>query len=386
MSALACPSLDAPPRSIAEAISRIAGETDAVAWSWLVEHEGPAMFRVAERVLGSAAAADDACQEAFLHLRRGAHRFRAPSEGNAEAAAHTWLLRIAANAAAMQARTERRRSRREQQLPIDQSTPAVDGAPERVEALRMALAELPDSQRQPLVLHHLAGQDYSAIGAALGISAGAARVRAHRGIEQLRSRLAQAGVLVAATGLLGQLGASETAVPAGACVRWSTLLSSTSTPAATSAAIFGGISIMAKITLFGVALSAATLLTISVVPARAAEHVADKPKVEVPAPAGGEKKVEPKKEAHDAMAEGTKGVSEGVIVSIEKGKVVLKTADGDLLFAAHWRGGNPKDGGGLDKPTLEKLQAFKAGDRVSIAWTWSERRRIETITKVKPAE
>lgn len=371
----AAPLLESPPDGIADAVRRIGAGSDATAWAWLVEREGPAMFRVAQRVLGSAAAADDACQEAFLHLRRGAHRFRAPGDGDPEAAARAWLLRIAANAAAMHARTERRRAQRERQAaaPVPTGPPSSE---DQITALRSAIAELPDNQRQPLVLHHLGGQDYAAIGAALGISAGAARVRAHRGLESLRSRLAQAGVLAAATGLLGQLGAAEAAVPAAATARWTAILTSTSTPAATTAAIFGGISTMAKITILGAALSAAALCTFSLAPVQAEEHHADKPKTEAPA-------IEVKKEGHDALAEGTKGVSTGVILSLEKGKLVLKTADGNLLFMPHWRGGNPKDGGGLDKPTLERLAAFKVGDNVRIEWTWSERRRIEAIAAAK---
>lgn len=90
-----------------------------------------------------------------------------------------------------------------------------------------------------------------------------------------------------------------------------------------------------------------------------------------------------KEEKHDAMPTGTKGVSEGEIVSLEKGKLVLKTKDGNLLFMAHWRGGNPKDGGGLDKETLAKLEHFKAGQKVKIGWTWEERRRIEQIELLK---
>jgi hypothetical protein len=134
---------------------------------------------------------------------------------------------------------------------------------------------------------------------------------------------------------------------------------------------------MAKMNILGAALSAAVLCTFSLAPVQAEEHREDKPKAETPAAN------EPKKEAHDAMAEGTKGVSEGVIASQEKGKLVLTTTDGNLLFMPHWRGGNPKDGGGLDKAVLEKLGSFRPGQRVRIAWTWSERRRIEEISASK---
>ncbi|HEX3132873.1 MAG TPA: hypothetical protein VHX44_04735 [Planctomycetota bacterium] len=91
---------------------------------------------------------------------------------------------------------------------------------------------------------------------------------------------------------------------------------------------------------------------------------------------------EAKKEAPDTMKTGTKGTSEGSIVSLEKGKLVLATTEGNLLFMPHWKGGMPKDGGGMDKETLTKLEGFKVGDKVKIGWSWEERRRIETIEKL----
>jgi hypothetical protein len=97
----------------------------------------------------------------------------------------------------------------------------------------------------------------------------------------------------------------------------------------------------------------------------------------------GGKDREAKKESADAMKTGTHGTSDGTIVSLEKGKLVLATSDGNLLFMAHWRGGMPKDGGGLDKAMLERLSTFKTGDHVKIDWVWEERRRIEKIDAIK---
>lgn len=90
-----------------------------------------------------------------------------------------------------------------------------------------------------------------------------------------------------------------------------------------------------------------------------------------------------KKEGMDAMAEGAKGVTAGTILSKENGKLTVQTADGNVLFMPHWRGGMPADGGGLDKEVLARLEAFKVGDKVRIEWTWSERRRIEKISKAE---
>ena len=97
----------------------------------------------------------------------------------------------------------------------------------------------------------------------------------------------------------------------------------------------------------------------------------------------GAAKVAVKEEKHDAMAAGTVGVSVGEIVSTDKGKLILHTKDGNLLFMAHWRGGNPKDGGGLDKEMLAQLEAFKPGQSVKIGWIWEERRRVERIVELK---
>lgn len=92
---------------------------------------------------------------------------------------------------------------------------------------------------------------------------------------------------------------------------------------------------------------------------------------------------EAKKEGLDALPAGTKGVSEGTIVSKEKSKLIVHTKDGDLLFMPHWRGGMPKDGGGLDQAMVATLEGYAVGDSVRIEWIWEERRRIEAISKTK---
>ena len=138
---------------------------------------------------------------------------------------------------------------------------------------------------------------------------------------------------------------------------------------------------MSKIALTCVGITAAGLLTI-IRPSMAEEQhekPAEKPKHGEEVKAGGEAK----KEGLDALPAGTKGVTEGTIVSKEKSKLVVHTKDGNLIFAPYWRGGNPKDGGGLDKEMVSRLEQFAVGDAVRITWTWEERRRIDTITKAK---
>lgn len=363
------------PSGAADALRRLAADPEAIAWAWLAEHEGPIMFRQAARLVG-AAAADDVCQEALLHVRAGANRFRPPVAGDADAVARAWLLRVTANAAAMWQRSERRRAVRER---VAAAAPPVEPKPaSELDELRAALAELPESQRLPVVLHHLGGHDFTAVAAACGTTPGAARVRAHRGLARLRERLARVGVLVVATALCERLAAQEAAMPVGSVARWTGLLTTQSTPAVATTAIFGGLSIMTKIAIACAGLAVVGLLT-TVIPASQAEEHGEKHV----ATAAGTADVASKKEGHDAMPTGTKGVTDGVILSKEKGKLVVQAKEGNLLFMPHWRGGMPKDGGGLDKETLGKLEKFAVGDRVRIEWTWQERRRIESITKAK---
>lgn len=49
----------------------------------------------------------------------------------------------------------------------------------------------------------------------------------------------------------------------------------------------------------------------------------------------------------------------------------------------HWRGGNPKDGGGFDKEIVNRLKEFKVGDKVKVTWEFEEHYRILTIDRVE---
>ena len=61
-------------------------------------------------------------------------------------------------------------------------------------ALRGALERLPDGQREVVVLKLLRGARFAEIGAALGISPDAAKMRFVRAVEALRTDLEEQGV------------------------------------------------------------------------------------------------------------------------------------------------------------------------------------------------
>lgn len=90
----------------------------------------------------------------------------------------------------------------------------------------------------------------------------------------------------------------------------------------------------------------------------------------------------PKEEARDLFKLGATGKAEGAVVAIDavKGRLVLKTKDGNLLFVPRWRGGAS---GGLDKGMLAEMAKIKVGDKLAIDWWWEDRRRIEKMAPLK---
>lgn len=131
--------------------------------------------------------ADDLLQETFLQLHRVRHTYqpRRPVK--------PWVYAIARNVFLMHRRASSRRGRHE--VIADDELPDV-AVPPDIEALgdgptvRNALASLPEARREPLVLHHIVGLSFKEVGAVLGISEGAAKVRAHRALRELRMVMA----------------------------------------------------------------------------------------------------------------------------------------------------------------------------------------------------
>ena len=132
-----------------------------------------------------AAAADDLLQETFLQIHRSRQTYRA------EHPVRPWAFGVAQHVALMHRRASGRRRRREAAQPARES--AVRRAPEDAFAdrdrLQRALGRLTPEGREAVWLHHVMGFRFSEIAKRLGIRAGAAKVRASRGISALRSLL-----------------------------------------------------------------------------------------------------------------------------------------------------------------------------------------------------
>ena len=161
---------------------------DRAAFRELVEAHSERVFRIAWRILGDAARAEDATQETFLKVYESLDRF----DGRARFT--TWLHRVAVNAA-LDIR------RREARFPVvdgDQAAPVVDEAPgpDRVThfedagaAASAALERLSDAERTAFALRHFEGQSTDEIARAMDVAPGAAKHAVFRAVRKLREAL-----------------------------------------------------------------------------------------------------------------------------------------------------------------------------------------------------
>lgn len=164
---------------LVEALQR--GDRDAV--GRLFDRYYDELYAYAVRVLGDPPAAADAVQEAFLRVLRYGGSFGGRSSFR------TWMLRVVRNVCLDLVHERRRRREAAEALPPGEPTPGPSTPDPRLPRLRRALDALPATRREVLVLRRFHGLSYAEIGDLCGISEGAARVRAHRAIRQLRREL-----------------------------------------------------------------------------------------------------------------------------------------------------------------------------------------------------
>lgn len=148
-------------------------------------------YRVAYRLLGNEADALDAVQEGFVKVIRHIDRFRGRSM------LKTWVLRVVSNAALDLGRQRKRRKVRQASVVSVFATEYDPGhrltGPERVELrerIAVALAALPEAQRQTFVLHVEGGLNYREVAEALRVPIGTVMSRLFFARKRLQSLLA----------------------------------------------------------------------------------------------------------------------------------------------------------------------------------------------------
>lgn len=185
---------DLEPRLLVEAHN--AGDDEAFTHIVRAHHRG--LLAHAVRRLGDLQAAEDAVQETFVRAYRAMPRF----DGDFQLRA--WLHRILTNVCHDEG-ARRRRDGRIVELMSARTTGSSDPADIDVDRMDVsrdvvaaALATLPESYRQALVLRYVDELSYDQVAAATGVSTGNARVRVMRGRAALQRALASSHAVVVA--------------------------------------------------------------------------------------------------------------------------------------------------------------------------------------------
>lgn len=175
------PGTDAGDGEIVRAV--LAGDRER--YAQLVERYRDRYARYAARMLGSADAAEDAVQDAFVRAFDQLAQCKDPNKFVG------WFFLILRN----RCFAERRRNRTSAPLEEADAVAATDRTDsgtetaERRRALQLALLELTPDQREVFVLKHVEGLSYGEIAERLSTSIPSLKMRMHRAYDRLREQL-----------------------------------------------------------------------------------------------------------------------------------------------------------------------------------------------------
>jgi len=170
------------PSSDPELAARFLGGEERAA-AELMERHAPAVARFLYSAGADRDDLDDLVQETFFRA------FRRLDTWRQESGFRSWLFTIASNQ--LKDAVRRRKGMRVLSLegwdaPHTTAPDAVVEADETAERLRQGIAALPRLQREVFLRRVQGGEDYAAIAAALGTTAGAARVHYHHAVKRLK--------------------------------------------------------------------------------------------------------------------------------------------------------------------------------------------------------
>lgn len=164
----------------------------------LMERHGERLYHYLIRLVRIEAEAADLAQETFVRVYQHSARFRPNAKFS------IWLYTIATNLARDYLRKTTRRAQTsleaesESGASLEDVLPSGDPGPrdsleagERSQAVRDAIAALPEELRLPLVLAEYEDQSHAEIAAVLDCSAKAVEMRLYRARQQLRTTLAK---------------------------------------------------------------------------------------------------------------------------------------------------------------------------------------------------
>lgn len=164
---------------------------DGQAFRPLYQRHAPAVYRLALRMTGSTADAEDITQVVFERVWHALGRFR-----TGEAQLSTWLYRVAANACLDHLKSAPRRRERGLEPEVAARQADVGRSPEAQLAtdqtrcrIEQALLALPEKYRVVVVLRDIEERSYEEIRAILELPITTLKMRAVRGREKLAAVL-----------------------------------------------------------------------------------------------------------------------------------------------------------------------------------------------------
>ncbi len=168
-------------RAAGGARTRLAMDEAMVQVRVLYEEHGGALLRYLRGLTGRPDLAEDLLHDTFIQAVRGLDRLQRADSARA------WLFSIARHLGLNAVRRAR------PTLPLSEGLTAAPVPEEDPRRLRMreAIGDLPEPQREALVLRLAQGLSYEEIAEVLAIPVGTVRSRLHNAVKNLRERLNQ---------------------------------------------------------------------------------------------------------------------------------------------------------------------------------------------------
>lgn len=163
---------------------------DREAFSAIYDELAPMVFGVVKRVLRDPAMSEEVTQEVFVEVWSSIDKFDPE-----RASLSTWSVTIARRRAVDRVRREQSQRNRIDALAAQQDRNSDVGVDDEVVAtaearrVRLAVASLPDEQREVIQLAFIDGCAHGAIADRLGLPLGTVKGRVRGGLKRLRTQL-----------------------------------------------------------------------------------------------------------------------------------------------------------------------------------------------------
>jgi RNA polymerase sigma factor (sigma-70 family) len=227
------------------------------AFECLVQRHINLVYSTALRITRDRDLADEVTQAVFVVLSRKARSL--PTK----IILTGWLYRTARFASGDALKSKRRRNIREQEAAIMQTMPDSDSNWDEVAPLLdAAMGQLPEKDRNLILLRFFENKSLKEVGVALGISDDTAQKRIARGLEKLRGFFGNRGVVLSTSSLASLLSAQAIQTAPAGCVALTTpiVTGGSSLSISTATIVKGTLNMFIAIQLKNAALVALALL------------------------------------------------------------------------------------------------------------------------------